>query len=61
MLAFKVQKGGVHHKFFESLLLSSFPILKNIRINTQYKNSTKSCLGKFSNKYENKLDEISER
>ena len=61
MLAFKVRKGGVHHKTFESLLPSPIPIFENILINTQFKNSTKSFLKIFSNKFENKLDEIPER
>ena len=58
MLALSVWRGRVHLKTLESFLLSQIPILKNIQINTQLENSTKSRLEIFSNKYKNKLENI---
>ena len=58
MLALSVWRGRVHLKTLESFLLSQIPILKNIQINTQLENSTKSRLENFSNKYKNKLENI---
>ena len=58
MLAFKQCRGKVHPKTFEVFFLSTNPIFENIQINTQLQNSTKKLSEVFSNKYENKLDNI---
>ena len=48
MLAFKVWKGRVHSKTFESFLLSlQSPILNKFELTHKFKNSTKSCLKFF--------------
>ena len=56
MLAFKCMKEGVHYLkvafFFKILFLKVFKLTHSL------KNSTKKLCGKFSNKYENKLDRI---
>ena len=58
MLALSGWRGRVHLRTFESFLFSKIPISRNIQINTQLKNSIKSRLEIFSNKYENKLEKI---
>ena len=56
-----VCRWGALQNFWKFLSSLQIPIFENILINTQFKNSRKNCLGKFSNNYENKLDEIWER
>ena len=61
MLAFKLWGGRVHPKTFESFLLSPKILFKFFELIHSFKNSTKKLSEFFSNKSENKLDNIWER
>ena len=59
MLAFKLWRGRVQSKTFESFFFSlQNPIFENIELKHSFQNSAKKLSEFFSNKSENKLDNI---
>ena len=59
MLAFKLWRGRVHSKTFESFLLPLHnPILNKFELTHTFKTVQKSCLENFQINMKNKLDNI---